>query len=112
MSHAQQEALAAVVEAVCSKQMSVRAAAAAFGVNRGSLYRRASGQVELSARNGPAPVLTDGEVRKVLEAVRDRAERGERMANAELAAFVRAVVGKSLYQRDMPAHFPSMRLDN
>ncbi|GMF56188.1 unnamed protein product [Phytophthora fragariaefolia] len=62
------------VAAVKRKEMSIRGAAKAFGVSRSSLHRRVTEQVPLNAKPGPEPILTDGEVQRVLKAV-DAPER-------------------------------------
>ncbi|KAE9292801.1 hypothetical protein PR003_g24666, partial [Phytophthora rubi] len=56
-----QDQMKKAVEAVNTKRMSIRKAAASFGVDKSSLHRRTTRQVPLNARPGPNPILTEGE---------------------------------------------------
>ncbi|EEY62422.1 uncharacterized protein PITG_14868 [Phytophthora infestans T30-4] len=63
------ERLRQAVDAVNEKQLSLRSASTRFGVSKSKIHRRTSGQVELTSRNGPEPILSPGEVSGVVKAV-------------------------------------------
>ncbi|GMF26318.1 unnamed protein product [Phytophthora fragariaefolia] len=98
--------------AVKRKEMSIRGAAKAFGVSRSSLHRRVTGQVPMNAKPRPEPILTDGEVQRVLKAVDARTKRGLCFTRSELSMFIRQVVEESPYTREISATFPSVSWTN
>lgn len=95
------------IDAVQSGTMSLRQAAASFSVSKSALHRRTSGQVEINAKRGPNPVLTDGEVQGVLDAVVARTAQGQCFTSEELGLFVRTVLEQSQHARVIPINFPS-----
>jgi len=101
------EQMQRAVEAVESGAMSLRQAAASFSISKSALHRRTSGQVDLNAKRGPNPVLTDGEVHGVLDAVIARTAQGQCFTSEELGLFVRTVVEQSQHAREIPINFPS-----
>ncbi|KAE8892438.1 hypothetical protein PF003_g23741 [Phytophthora fragariae] len=107
-----QEQIERAVAAVKNQKMSYRDAANAFGVGRSSLHRRVTEKVPLNAKPGPDPILTEGEVKGVLDAVDARTKRGLCFTRAELGMFNRQAVEKSPYTREIPATFRSVSWTN
>ncbi|KAJ8507853.1 hypothetical protein ON010_g18928 [Phytophthora cinnamomi] len=99
--------MAKAVNAVRAKEMSIRQAANSYGVDKSNLHRRVKNQVPINARPGPNPILTEGEVQGVIDAVDARTNRGQCFTSAELALFIREVVERSPYTREIPETFPS-----
>jgi hypothetical protein len=100
-------ALQAAVEAVQSKQMSLRAAETRFGVSKSKIQRRTSGEVKATSRNGPEPLLTPGEIEGIVDAVDARTMHGRCFTKVGLALCIRKVVENSPYQREIDENFPS-----
>ncbi|RLN86530.1 hypothetical protein BBJ28_00013479 [Nothophytophthora sp. Chile5] len=95
--------LAAAVRAVQAGELSLRKAAAQFGVSRGRLQRRVTGEVALLARNGPKPTLSAAEEQRVLAAV-EQQPPSERSVE-HIQQLVLHVAG----DRALPEGFPSRR---
>ncbi|GMF66694.1 unnamed protein product [Phytophthora fragariaefolia] len=66
-------------------------------------------KVPLNAKPGPDPILTEGEVKGVLDAVDARTKRGLCFTRAELGVFIRQAVEESAYTREFPATFRSLK---
>ncbi|GMF50499.1 unnamed protein product [Phytophthora fragariaefolia] len=101
------EALKAAVDAVNSKQLSLRAAASHVGVSKSKIHRRATGEVELTSRNGPDPVLIQGEVEGIIRAVHARTMHGRCFTKNQLGLVTRTVVENSSYEREIHEKSPS-----
>ncbi|POM77159.1 Hypothetical protein PHPALM_5499 [Phytophthora palmivora] len=101
------ERLQQAVDAVNDKRLSLRAAATRFSVSKSKIHRRTSGQVELTSRNGPEPILTSGEINGVVKAVMMRTRHGQCYTKDELGLFIRAIVENSPHSREIPENFPS-----
>ncbi|KAG1697838.1 hypothetical protein DVH05_015792 [Phytophthora capsici] len=101
------ERLRQAVGAVNEKRLSLRTASTRFGVSKSKIHRRTSGQVELTSRNGPEPILSPGEVSGVVKAVPMRTRHGLCFTKDELGLFIRNVVKNSSYSREIPEYFPS-----
>jgi hypothetical protein len=106
MAKDDQDAVEAAVYAVQNEGISVRSAEKKFGVSRGRITRRVKGEVEMTARNGPAPILTDGEKKGLIKAIEQRTRFAQCFTNAQLACFMRKVVEDSPYRREIPETFP------
>jgi hypothetical protein len=91
------------------EKVSLRYAAAAFGVAYETLRRRAAGITRIGATHGRQPILTEGEVDGILDAVRERAAIGHCFTKKELRGFIRTTVETSQYRRSVPVNFPSNR---
>ncbi|GMF31742.1 unnamed protein product [Phytophthora fragariaefolia] len=100
------EALKAAVDAINSKHLSLCAATSHFGVSKMKIHRRATGEVELTSRNGPDPVLTQGEVERITRAVDARTMHGRCSTKNELGLYIRTIVENSSYEREMHEQFP------
>ncbi|RLN71258.1 hypothetical protein BBJ28_00017483, partial [Nothophytophthora sp. Chile5] len=98
--------LAAAVRAVQAGDLSLRKAAAQFGVSRGRLQRRVTGEVALLARNGPKPTLSAAEEQRVLAAV-EQQPPSERSVE-HIQQLILHVAG----DRALPEGFPSKRYVN
>jgi hypothetical protein len=95
------------VDAVRAGGMSLRKAAMTYGVSTSALHQQTSGAVAVLARNGPNLILITDELRCVLDAVDARTNAGQCFTSDELALFIRSVIEKSPYEREIPGTFPS-----
>ena len=68
--------LAAAVEDIREKKLSVRAAAAAHGIPKSTLFNYASGKVEIGSKHGPDTILTAAEEQMLVNYVIHMAEIG------------------------------------
>ncbi|EGZ21097.1 hypothetical protein PHYSODRAFT_407691, partial [Phytophthora sojae] len=84
-----QERMIKVVAAAVNKEVSVRVAANAFGVEKSSVHRHVKKHIPMNAKPGPDPVLTEGEAQGIIDDVKARTKRGQCFTSVELGKFVR-----------------------
>ena len=86
--------LAAAVEDIREKKLSVRTAAAAHGIPKSTLFDYASGKVEIGSKRGPDTILTAAEEQMLVNYVIHMAEIGYGRTREHLCNTVKEILEK------------------
>ncbi|XP_070574968.1 uncharacterized protein [Ptychodera flava] len=105
-----QQIFAGAVKDIVENKMSLRKAAAKWGVKRSTLSDRVTGKVDIGRRNGPPPVLTAAEEKKLIHWIKSMGRRGIGITKSELFKTVKAILDRdkrdTILKNNSPRNLP------